>query len=299
MTPVSDFHVYVSSRSCIEKFPENSSSKFTNRIFPQIVFKDIQEWEVGLTSLILPFKKELMQFDNDINYEIKVTKKFYEKIPPNNEKIQIYDLEKTIILTPSELIHFNSKEIFISIIKKIASEIEIKRLILEKYFLSCVKDYLVITSHFNNRPVHDDVKDVLSLKINFNNYAKNLFGFDTDTFILFEVKEESALNKFVGNKKINLNISHPNFILVYTDIVTTTQYGSQQISLLDVLPFGESYSNDRKNNVISYKNLKSTTITDISIILTDPSHNILQIYSEDCVICLHFRKKRFILKAVE
>ena len=135
------------------------------------------------------------------------------------------------------------------------------------------------------------MKDVLSLKINFNNDAKNLFGFDTDTFILFEVKEESALNKFVGNKKINLNISHPNFILVYTDIVTTTQYGSQQISLLDVLPFGESYSNDRKNNVISYKNLKSTTIIDISIILTDPSHNILQIYSEDCVICLHFRKK--------
>ena len=298
MTPLSDFYIYLTSRSCINIFPKNSSSKFTNRIFPQIIFENIQEWEVGLTSLILPFKKDQIQFSKDIKYEIKIKKKFFEKISPDNEKIQIYDLERVVSFTPTELINLNSKRIFNIFIKKIASEINIKDILLEKFFLSYEKDYLLIQSHFYNKPLHDDLKDLLYLQIEFNEHAKNLFGYDNNTFILYDVQDESLTNKFIGNKKINLNINHPNFILVYADIVTTTQYGSQQISLLDVLPFGNSYSNDRKNNVISYKGLSSRIITNISIILTDPNHDIVNIYSEDCVICLHFRKKSFILKTI-
>ena len=298
MTPVSDFYIYLTSRSCINIFPKNTSSKFTNRIFPQIIFENIQEWEVGLTSLILPFKKDQIQFSKDIKYEIKIKIKFYEKITFDNEKIQVYDLERLISFTPTELVNLSSKRIFNIFIKKIASEINIKDNLLEIFFLSYEKDYLFIQSHFYNKPLHDDLKDLLYLEIEFNEHAKNLFGFDNNTFILYDVQEESLTNKYIGNKKINLNIYHPNFILVYADIVTTTQYGSQQISLLDVLPFGDSYSNDRKNNAVSYKGLSSRIITDISIIVTDPNHDILNIYSEDSVICLHFRKKSFILKTI-
>ena len=216
----------------------------------------------------------------------------------DNEKIQVYDLERLISFKPTELINLTSKRIFNMFIKKIASEINIKDGLLEFFFLSYEKEYLLIQSHFYNKPLHDDLKDLLYLEMEFNEHGKNLFGFDNNTFILYDVQDEPVTNKYIGNKKINLNINHPNFILIYADIVTTTQYGSQQISLLDVLPFGDSYSNDRKNNVVSYKGLSSRIITDISIIITDPNHDILDIYSEDCVICLHFRKKSFILKTI-
>ena len=76
---MSDFYIYLTSRSCINIFPKNSSSKFTNRIFPQIIFENIQEWEVGLTSLILPFKKDQIQFSKDIKYEIRIKKNIYKK----------------------------------------------------------------------------------------------------------------------------------------------------------------------------------------------------------------------------
>ena len=298
MTPESDFYIYLTSTSCIDKFPKNSSSKFTNRIFPQIIFKDIHEWEVGLISLILPFKTEYMKFDNNMQYEIKLTKKYFEKVSNNSDEIQIYDLEKTVFINPSELFNYGPKKFFTLFIKKIASEIDIKSNLLETYFLSYEKEYLLISSHFNNIPVHEDLKQILFLQISFNVHAKKLFGFDTETFSLYDVQDEPVINRFIGNKKINLDISHPNYILVYTDIVNTTQYGSQQISLLDVLPFGESYSNERKNNIISYKNLSTNIINDISIIITDPSHDILNIYSENCVICIHFRKKGLVLKTI-
>ena len=138
------------------------------------------------------------------------------------------------------------------------------------------------------------MKHLLFLEITFNEHSKKIFGFDNNTFILYNVQDTPIINKFIGNNKNSLNITHPNVILVYTDIVTTTQYGSQNISVLDVLPFGESFSNNRKNNIITYKNLSTNTINDISIILTDPTHDILNTYSEECVICLHFRKESYL-----
>ena len=292
MTPESDFHIYLTSRSSLDNYPRNHSSKFTNRLNPTIIFNNIQEWEVGLASLILPFQVEKLEFSSDIEYNITIKKKWFEKISPNSNDVQFYDLDKTVTLFPSDLVGLGSKRIYNIIVKKLAASIDIKSNILETYFLTFEKDYLIINSHFQKKPVHEDIKDLLFLKIHFNVHTKNVFGFDNNSFILYDVQDQPMVNQFIGNKKINLNINHPNFILVYTDIVTTSQYGSQNITLLDVLPFGESYTNNRKNNTITYKNISSNIINDISIILTDPSHDILNTYSEDCVICLHFRRKK-------
>ena len=296
MTPESDFHIYLTSRSSLDNFPKNFSSKFTNRLCPTLIFNNIQEWEIGLVSLILPFKTDYIQFTKDVKYEITIKKKFFEKLSNSSDDIQIYELEKTISVSPLELINLGSKRIYSIFIKKITVASNIKSNLLETYFLIYENNYLSITSHFNNKPVHDDLKDVLYLDISFNEHSKKIFGFDNDTFILYDVHDDPEINRVMGNKKINLNINHPNFILVYTDIVTPTQYGSQNISLLDVLPFGESFSNNRKNNIITYKNLNTNTIDDISIILTDPAHNILNVYSEDCVVCLNFRLKKSFFK---
>ena len=292
MTPESDFHIYLTSRSSLDEYSKNTSSKFTNRLNPSLLFNNSQEWEVGLVSLILPFKTDYIQFNSNIKYDVKIKKKWFEKTSDEEgDNIQIYDIEKSISILPSDLITLGSKKIFTIFIKKIAVAIDIKSQILESFFLIYEKDHLVIKSHFNNKPVHESLKNLLFLEITFNIYAKNIFGIDNDTFILYDVQNESKINSIIGSKKIDLKLTHPNYILIYTDIVTTTQYGSQNISLLDVLPFGKSYTNNRKNTYISYKGLIKNNISDISIIITDPGHDILNTYSEDCLICLHFRKK--------
>ena len=61
MNPGTDFHIYLTSRSSLDNYPKNYSSKFTNRLNPSIIFNNIQEWEVGLASLILPFQVEKIE----------------------------------------------------------------------------------------------------------------------------------------------------------------------------------------------------------------------------------------------
>ena len=80
--------------------------------------------------------------------------------------------------------------------------------------------------------------------------------------------------------------------MLYSDIIQPTRFGSQFINVLDIVPFGSSISIDRKLNKISYKTLNKNIINDISIIIQDPTFRIMENESQDCVLSLHFRKKK-------
>ena len=55
-----EFNVYLSNLNCIEKYIENTPSKFTNDIIPPIQLNPPTNWEVALKSCILPFQSFML-----------------------------------------------------------------------------------------------------------------------------------------------------------------------------------------------------------------------------------------------
>ena len=50
------FNILLSNRQSIDKYPTNSISEFVNTIHPPIRFDNSQNWEVGIQSVLLPYK---------------------------------------------------------------------------------------------------------------------------------------------------------------------------------------------------------------------------------------------------
>ena len=96
----------------------------------------------------------------------------------------------------------------------------------------------------------------------------------------------------IGNKRISLHAEEPTYIMIYSDIIQPSRFGSQFNNILDIVPFGTTISIDRKLNQISYKNLNKSIINDISILIQDPTFKLMENESENCVLSLHFRKKK-------
>ena len=89
-----------------------------------------------------------------------------------------------------------------------------------------------------------------------------------------------------------MGVGHPNYIMVYSDIIEPSRFGQQFINLLDILPFDQnSFSLDRKLNNLCYKNINKNVINDISIVIQDPNFNIMKNFSQDCIVTIHFKKK--------
>ena len=97
----------------------------------------------------------------------------------------------------------------------------------------------------------------------------------------------------IGNKPIQLGMIHPNYIMIYSDIIEPSRFGNQFINILDILPFdNNNFSLDRKLNNSCYKTANKDIINSISILIQDPNFDIIQNYFQDCIITIHFRKKK-------
>ena len=112
-----------------------------------------------------------------------------------------------------------------------------------------------------------------------------MFGINTS------LNEESK-HEFIGFKKISFDITTPSVIYIYSDIIKPIRFGNQQIQILDSLSVGGDTSIiERKNNHLTYHELLTGEINDISIKITDSTHELLINHANETVLCLHFKKK--------
>ena len=293
------FIVYLSNRNSKKIYEENSCSRFTNDIIPPIVFDTAYKWEVGLISCILPFKDfESNKIMNDI-YTFSIQIEFFKTDVINSSlerTIKTYDLN-----LPAHLfIQKNPKEIYQILIKyldqKTGSDYNQDFL---TFFFGYHKSCFTLTIQNSKSMLRNgNLENVLSISLNINRNMQTLLGLEDSYYKLYGINplSDGKGRLLIGNKPIQLGMIHPNYIMIYSDIIEPSRFGNQFINILDILPFdNNNFSLDRKLNKLCYKTVNKDIINSISIVIQDPNFNIMKNYSQDCIITIHFRKKNNIL----
>ena len=165
-------------------------------------------------------------------------------------------------------------------------------------FIGIHQGHIVLTTRTSKSIINTGpLKDLILMTMRLNRNMQNLLGLNESEYTLFERNPTSSgiPKTLIGNKQINIENKEPNYIMIYTDIVQPSRFGSQFINILDIIPFDSSMSVDRKLNRITYKNINRNVINDISILIQDPTFKLMENESEDCVLALHFRRKNLLL----
>ena len=282
------FSIYLCNNLCKKKYPENTSSEFSNQLIPPLIFQHSNEWEVSLKSCILPFQNySTTYFENkkviELLWMIK-TNSIDEGPISSNYRVSIHP-HQFLNKTPGNIL----KQI-IDQSEKITGMSDIFSHILNTY-----ANHLAITRRHEIEIKRGGIfKDVASITLILDKNAQYLFGLNAQVYNVYTVDTESynfLINTIVGNKKITLDLVPSPYIIVYSDIVQPINFGSQNLQILDILPFGEGRLHERKLNELTYRTLSKNIIEDISISIHDSSFKILQKFSESIILCLHFRKK--------
>ena len=279
-----DYHVYLCNTLDGKQYNKNNISAFTNVLKPPLIFQDSNTWEVGLKSCILPFQSYSNTSSNNQIFEIIII---------------ITKQESNGIKTYSHKLSFNHK-LFINkkpekIIKIIIDQMEkISGLKFFSYFVNTQADHITITRlHVSEMSTQGTYSNIRSIAIILDSEGQNMFGLNSQRYFLYSVTNDGRdlSDTILGDKPINFNVTAPPYIALYTDIIQPVKFGSYNLQILDILPFGESKNPERKNNELTYKTVCKNIIEDISIFTHNSSYNPLENHAESVIICLHFRKR--------
>ena len=287
-----DFTVYLSNRNK-DIYKDNTVQSFTNNINPPIILDDSSTWEVALTSCLLGY--EQLPFNTFIKkkFTIDITTSKIISIRDNSEFKRESNL--TTIEFQSDLFFNKSPEkIYKDIIEFIRIKLN-KSAAYVRNYISIHDGHIVLILRTSKSIISSGpFTNLTKLTMNLNKHMQQFLGLNDSKYTLFEVDTSSSgiPKTIISSKKISLKVEEPNYIMIYSDIIQPSRFGSQFINILDIVPFGTTISIDRKLNQISYKNLNKSIINDISILIQDPTFKLMENESENCVLSLHFRKKK-------
>lgn len=288
-----DFTVYVSPKNSKDIYKDNTIQSFTNNINPPIILDTSFNWEIGLTSCLLGF--EQLPFNTHINKSFRITiyTEYVIHIEENSEIKR--DSNAVTINLPSHLF-FNKKpeKIYQQIIEFTRSKWS-KSTEFVQNFLGIHDGHIVLTLRTSKSIIKNGaLKNLTLITMKLNKHMQKLLGLNESEYTLFKRDPNSSgiPQTIIGDKEIQIEQKEPSYIMIYTDIIQPSRFGNQFINILDIVPFGSSVSIDRKLNKITYKNLNKNIINDISIVIQDPTFNLMENESEDCVLALHFRRKK-------
>ena len=288
-----DFTVYLSNRNSKDIYKDNTVTAFTNNINPPIILDDSYKWEVALTSCLLGY--EPFPLNNYIKKSFKITITTDKVINIRENSALKRDIDTVTIDYPSHLFFNKTPEkIYKDIIEYIRLKIN-KAASYVRNFLGIHDDHIILTTRTSKTIMSSGpFTNLIKLTMDLNKNMQNLLGLNDSKYTLFEKNTNSSgiPKTIIGNKRISLHAEQPTYIMIYSDIIQPSRFGSQFINVLDIVPFGSSISIDRKLNKISYKNLNKNIINDISILIQDPTFNLMENESDDCMISIHFRKKK-------
>ena len=280
-----DKYVYLCNTLNLEKFKTNNVNKFTNILKPPLIFKENTVWEVALKNCLLPFEGYQEKTTNNDILEIVLIIEKKERNDINKYQYRISISYKTLInKRPDRIL-----KIIIDQLEKIANlkvfsqllSLQVDNLVISKIIVSKLKTNGIFTN------IH-------SISILFDDRTQDIFGLNSQMYHLYSINKQitrDEINTIVGSKTINFEIEASPYIIIYTDIIQPVSLGSNNTSILDVLPFSESRTVERKYSDLKYIPVIKNIIEDISIYIQNSGFKILENHAESVLLCLHFREK--------
>ena len=292
------FYIFVNNNISKSRYFENTCNFFKTDIYPLIELDSALNWEVAITSAIIPFisyKEE--DITKDSLYEKCIIKWqfFYNIINRDGSKTRTSQ-EFQVIFRLHEFLHKSGQEIIELIINRSVSESTILKESFEAFFLSYLNRFILKTYIYPNYSIHEShhFSNFEHVSFEVNECLQNFLGLNKGKYTLFRINpsgNEYDLNVIVGDHEIGDTLTPPKYIKIYSDLITGNRYGDQIISLMDVLPFNNNNNYERKLTMPVYSTLRCNIIQDITIIIFNEKNKRFLNHIQDIVITFHFRKK--------
>lgn len=292
---MTEFCIFLNNNNSIEKHNFNNSSYFTNELKPPLILRD-GVWYVALKSCILPVV-------NNINYSllekktVKLNLEIYRKKNSESNWVDTIRESYTVDIKINDIKNSPPRSIYDIIINSFASVSPFSESSLKRFIQIKNEDTILIQQIISKTPrkTPEDLVNVKSIGLYVNKEGRAVLGLTNNHYFLFNIDlaltNNAKMIRILGRDTISLKLTNPDFIYVYSDLICPLPYGNQNIQIMDVLPFQINSSIERKNNELIYHKVNKQEINDISIKILDPSHDVLENYAQEIVICLHFIKK--------
>lgn len=278
--------IYVTSNGCPDIYPLNSNHAFENLISPISLDKNL-EYQVACMNVYLPTTRYSILADEDdfgitIEYESdNKWNRFFHYTPTRSltttetdtsivEKIN-RDFERQLnadmneITSPYDLLNYDRKRKAVYVLCNPENE--------ESKFIKLIQ-----------RP------DWSRVAVTFNEGIASVLGFDA--YKKYRLKDENIASfKIYGPHPLNSE-GGSSHIYFYTDLVNESRFGSENVSILDIMTL--SGSAQKNYNTVLYKSLKPTNeISSVAISMYD-QRGIKVKYAENgnILVILHIRPKR-------
>ena len=285
-------YIYLNNNESKREFPENTNTHFTNQLTPPLYLGNSQDYEIGLCSLLMPFEAYKSKFGTNEMFLLQW--KITVQTEDNNVEVHVIDagMYFTVVnslATPTDILKrfIDNSEEYSSFKSALFNNI-----------LNIYGDKLIITQ-IRRKSVSQNgpYRNLIRIEMIINDESKRLFGLHHNFYLILDIDpdlDQPTRNIVSGAHVIGLSLTPPKYIIIYSDVVTTSNYGPQNLSVLDVLPFDRHYSCERKIGSIKYKNISKNIINDISVAIKDSAHQAFENFTEDVIVALHIRKKQSI-----
>ena len=295
------FYIFVNNNISKSRYFENTCNFFKTDIHPLIELDSSINWEVGITSAIIPFisYKEEDITSNSLQQKCIIKWQFFFSVLNKAGNRVRKNKEFQILFKLHEFLHKPPEEIIKLIINRCSSESHIKKSSFEAFFLSYLNKFILKTYIYPNYslPENHHFANFDHVSFEVNECLQTFLGLNKLKYTLFRVN--SRINKYdvdviVGEYNIGDTLAPPKYIKIYSDLITGNRYGDQIISLMDVLPFN-SNNYECKLTTPVYSTLRCNTIQNITIIIFNEKNKRFSNHTQDIVITFHFRKKENII----
>ena len=277
-----NLYLFLNNNNSIKKYITNDVSEFTNDIIPPIVFSDPNLWEVCLSSCIIPFeeyKTGLISSNESFDMLWRI-----EMLRDNEIKIN----EFTTAVNIHSILDKEPAEILKIFIKKCVLTSDLPDNFFDR-FLGIYENKISITRYqFTETDArgHNPLSMLKSVSLYFNQNTQKLFGLNKQKYDLFLIDNNRSIKSFntvLGNHKIGFTLIPSKYITIYTDIINKNRFGDRNLSIIDILPFGNNKLSERKLNERVYTTVKPHTIYDVSIMIHDSKHKKRQNYAQNVI----------------
>ena len=267
------FYIYMNSSFNINEYPENQATSFTNLLKPTLTHAC--DYEVGLVNIIFqPDYRIIEKNDNKFSINFQFSGETKAGYPFT---FSVYYTPQTDISAPdieTLIKHVNSDIYSFLIDERVELDVEYKNIFTyDQYKPRVVFNKIVLDVEYYNS---------YTVKWNVSSSMCKILGID-DIYNSFE-NSPLQLSKPEFPKAI------PERLLIYSDIVETTNYGGSSVNLLDVIPAKPGiYS---KNSTFPvYKRVNMRSVDAVSIVIrNEKGEEVPFVDSTNITIVLHFKR---------
>ena len=277
--------LYLSSSGSKNLFPENTCSKFINRLSTLIILDSNTNYEVGLVSDLYPDRYyAIIAGDDTYNifiYTVQMNNKISKLEVKLNKNVMAGNMKKIIKIVNDNLVQY-LKSVgyydFFSFYFFKDDEVLIKWNEEEEK-----SEFVFKFGDNEDSGVETDVQEIY---VKMNEGLAYILGFRSDTDYTIYSKTDNfgnILSSIPPSPKCGLD-----YICLYTDIIHPTNFGGQLVNILDC--FTHDNGGNKGIHSTVYKPLNTHVIDEISMIITDQNGRKIHFTDDSTLTCLlHIR----------